>query len=101
MAGDDERRPVPSPRVADLGPGGDPLWDPDRLASDVLAALPLSWEQAADWAVDRRTRPREEILAMRTCKNLLAPMRLIADQLAAGPVRARIESWLDLWPQLP
>jgi hypothetical protein len=87
--------------IADLGPGDDPLWDPDRLAADVLAALPLTLEQAADWAVDWRTRPREEILALRTCKNLLAPTKMITGQLAEGPVSARIERWLRLWPRLP
>ncbi|MGW0595426.1 hypothetical protein [Streptosporangium sp. NPDC002607] len=34
--------------ITDLGPGDDPLWDPDQLALDVLKALPLSLEQAAD-----------------------------------------------------
>ncbi|WP_431933855.1 hypothetical protein [Nonomuraea jabiensis] len=87
--------------IADLGPGEDPLWDPDRLASDVLAVLPLNLEQAVDWAVDWRTRPGDEILALRTCKNLLAPMKLIIDQLAEGPARAEIYRWLNLWPQLP
>lgn len=87
--------------IADLGPGEDPLWDPDRLASDALAALPLSLEQAAEWAVDWQTRRRDEILALRTCKTLLAPLKLITDQLTERLVRARIDRWLDLWPQLP
>ncbi|GGP09944.1 hypothetical protein GCM10012278_47620 [Nonomuraea glycinis] len=87
--------------IADLGPDDDPLWDPDRLASDVLAVLPLSLEQAAEWAADWRTRSRDEILALRTCKNSLSPMKVVADQMAEGPVRARIDRWLKLWPELP
>lgn len=87
--------------IVDLGPGDDPLWDPDRLASDVLEALPLSRKQAADWAVDWQRRSRDEILALRTCKILLAPMKVITDRVAEEPLRTRIDRWLDLWPQLP
>lgn len=87
--------------IADLGPGDDPLWDPDRLASDVLEALPLSRKQAADWAVGWQRRSRDEILALRTCKVLLAPMKLITDRLTEGPARVRIDRWLDLWRRLP
>lgn len=87
--------------ITALGPGDDRLWDPDRLALDVLEALPLSLEQAADWAEDWRARPRDEILALRICKNLLAPMELITDRLTEGPVRTRIDRWMDLRPRLP
>lgn len=58
--------------ITALGPGDDPLWDPGRLASDVLEALPLSLEQAAGWAEDWQSHSRDEILALRICKNLLA-----------------------------
>ncbi|MEU8379374.1 hypothetical protein [Streptosporangium sp. NPDC048865] len=87
--------------ITDFDPGDDPLWDPDRLALDVLEALPLSLEQAADWAEDWRVRPRDEILALRICKNLLASMELIADRLAEGPVKTQIDRWIDLRPRLP
>ncbi|WP_440104133.1 hypothetical protein [Streptosporangium sp. H16] len=87
--------------ITDLGPGDDPLWDPDRLALDVLEALPLSLEQAADWAEDWRARPRGEILALRICKNLLAAMELITDRLEEGPMKTQIDRWMDLRPRLP
>lgn len=87
--------------IADLTPDDDPLWSPDRLASDVLQALPLDLEQARDWVTDWRTRPRHEILALRTCKSLLNPMESIVDRLAEGPVRTQIDRWLDLRPHLP
>ncbi|MEU4541491.1 hypothetical protein AB0G15_42345 [Streptosporangium sp. NPDC023825] len=87
--------------IADLVPDDDLLWSPDRLASNVLEALPLGLEQARDWAIDWRTRPRHEILALRTCKSFLGPMELIVDRLAAGPVRTQIDRWLDLRTHLP
>ncbi|MER5645389.1 hypothetical protein [Streptosporangium sp. NPDC002524] len=87
--------------IVDLAPDGDPLWSPDHLASDVLEALPLGLEQARAWMTDWRMRPRHEISALRTCKNFLGPMELIADQLAAGPVRTQIDRWLDLRAHLP
>ncbi|MEU0481508.1 hypothetical protein ABZ260_20255 [Streptosporangium sp. NPDC006013] len=87
--------------IVDLTPDDDPLWSPDQLASDVLEALPLGLEQARAWVTDWRMRPRHEIAALRTCKNLLGPMEPIADRLAAGPVRAQINRWLDLRAHLP
>ncbi|MEV7011159.1 hypothetical protein [Streptosporangium sp. NPDC051022] len=87
--------------ITDLGFGNDPLWDPDWLASDVLEALPLSLERAADWVEDWRARPLGEILALRICKNFLVPMELITDRLAEGPVRTQIDRWMDLRPRLP
>ncbi|MEV4805863.1 hypothetical protein AB0K18_38195 [Nonomuraea sp. NPDC049421] len=83
--------------ISDLGSADDPLWDPDQLVSDVLGALPLSFEQAGEWVVDWRARPREQILAMRVCKNLLAPLKLIVDQVSDG----QVERWLALWARLP
>ncbi|OUC91506.1 hypothetical protein CA984_33450 [Streptosporangium minutum] len=87
--------------IVDLAPDDDPLWSPDQLASDVLEALPLGLEQARAWVTDWRMRPRHEILALRTCKNLLGPMESIADRLAIGPVRTQIDRWLDLRAHLP
>lgn len=87
--------------IADLGPNGDPLWSADRLAADVLETLPLSLEQAREWATDWTTRPRHEIHALRTCKNLIKPIELVADRLTTGPVRTQIERWMDLRKRLP
>ncbi|MEV4377866.1 hypothetical protein [Streptosporangium sp. NPDC049644] len=86
--------------IAGLGPNGDPWWSPDRLAVDVLEAPPLSLEQAREWATDWAA-PRHEMQALRTCKNLIKPMELVADRLTAGPVRTRIERWMDLRTHLP
>ncbi|MBN6058111.1 hypothetical protein JYK22_39685, partial [Nonomuraea sp. RK-328] len=87
--------------IANLGSGSDPLWDPDRLAADVLAVLPLTLEQAADWAGDWRQHPRDEILDLRICKSLVVPLKSIIDLSAEAPARALIDRWLDLWPRLP
>ncbi|MER5319372.1 hypothetical protein [Streptosporangium roseum] len=87
--------------IADLGPNGDPLWSPDRLAMDVLETLPLSLERAREWATDWTARPRHEMHALRTCKNLIKPMELVADRLTTGPVRTQIERWMDLGTHLP
>ncbi|GAB1822876.1 hypothetical protein [Herbidospora sp. RD11066] len=87
--------------INELPPDGDPLWDPDALGADVLAALPLSLQQAQTWTADWTARPRIEILALRTCKNLLEPMRTIADRVTAEPLRTQLDQWLELQPRLP
>ncbi|MDP9846989.1 hypothetical protein [Streptosporangium lutulentum] len=87
--------------IEELPPDGDPLWDPDALGADVLAALPLSLQRAQAWSTDWTTRPRIEILALRTCKNLLGSMRTIADRVTAEPLRTQVDQWLELWPRLP
>ncbi|MEV4376954.1 hypothetical protein [Streptosporangium sp. NPDC049644] len=64
--------------ITDPGPNGDPLWSPEQLAVDVLRNLPLSLEQAREWAADWTARPRHEMQALRTCKSLIKPMELVA-----------------------
>jgi hypothetical protein len=51
--------------------------------------------------VDWRTRPHDEIMTLRVCKNVLAPMKVIGDRLMEGAVAAQIDHWLKLWPRLP
>ncbi|MEU4836509.1 hypothetical protein [Streptosporangium sp. NPDC023615] len=87
--------------IADLGPNGDPLWSADWLAADVPETLPLSLEQAREWATDWTVRLRHEMHALRTCKNLIKPMELVADRLTTGPVRTQIGRWMDLGKCLP
>ncbi|WP_203971189.1 hypothetical protein [Planotetraspora silvatica] len=87
--------------IRELPSDGDPLWDPDVLGADVLAALPLALLEAQAWSTDWATRPRVEILALRTCKNLLGSMRTIADRVTGEPLRTQLDQWLELWPRLP
>ncbi|WP_067173624.1 hypothetical protein [Microtetraspora niveoalba] len=87
--------------ISDLGPMGSSLWNPDSLAADILAALPLRLEQAAEWAGNWQQRPRKEILALRRCKNLLGPAQRIRDYLSTTPTARELDQWLALREQLP
>ncbi|MEU7885657.1 hypothetical protein AB0B54_09170 [Microbispora bryophytorum] len=87
--------------INDLGPMGSSLWNPDALAADILAALPLQLEQATEWATNWQQRPRTEILALRRCKNLLGSAQYIRDYLSTTPTARRLDQWLTLREQLP
>ncbi|MFC0866298.1 hypothetical protein ACFHYQ_28790 [Sphaerimonospora cavernae] len=71
--------------IDDLGPTGSPLLNPDALAVDILAALPLQREDAAEWAPNWQQRSHTEIRALRQCKNLLAPAQIIRNYLSTTP----------------
>ncbi len=87
--------------IVNLGPTDSPLVNPDALAADILAALPLRREDAAEWAPGWRRRSHAEILALRQCKNLLAPAQVIRHRLSAGPTVRVLDQWLDLRERLP
>ncbi|MFF4773352.1 hypothetical protein [Microtetraspora fusca] len=87
--------------IDDLGPTGSSLWNPDALAADILAALPLRRERAATWAANWQQRPRSEILTLRQCKSLLAPAQSIRGYLSKTPTTTELDEWLGLREQLP
>jgi hypothetical protein len=87
--------------IVDLSPMGSSLCNPDALATDILAALPLGREQATAWAANWQQRPRTGILALRQCKNLLAPAQSIRGYLSKTPTARELDQWLALREQLP
>ncbi|WP_433351503.1 hypothetical protein ACQP25_00360 [Microtetraspora malaysiensis] len=87
--------------IDNLGPTCSPLLNPDALAMDILAALPLQLEDAAEWATNWQQRPHVEILTLRQCKNLLAPAQAIRGYLATTPTARALDQWLALCEQLP
>lgn len=87
--------------IKDLPPDADPLWNPDLLGSEVLAALPLDHAEAESWLADWPTRSATDILALRRCKNLIGSVRPVADMITERDVALRLAAWLSLWPRLP
>lgn len=87
--------------IAELGATDDALWNPDALGADILQSLPLGREQAEEWSRDWRQRPVPEILDLRRCKNLLGSASSINTRITDAGVRAEIDQWLTLRPQLP
>ncbi|MBD3148410.1 hypothetical protein [Microbispora bryophytorum] len=87
--------------INNLGPASVPIVDPDALVADILAALPLRLEDAAEWAPGWRQRSLAEILALRQCKNLLAPAQIVRHRLSVGPPVRVLDRWLALRERLP
>jgi hypothetical protein len=87
--------------IDNLGPTGSPLANPDALVADILAALPLRLEDAAEYASGWQQRSHAEILALRQCKNLLAPAQAIRHRLSVGPTARVLDRWLALRERLP
>jgi hypothetical protein len=76
------------------------LLDPDHIVELLLAALPLSPEAAAsigDW----RTLDREEILRLRTAKNLLKPAIAALRAAQGDALDERVKPWEAVLPRLP
>lgn len=87
--------------IDSLGATRSPLLNPDSLAMDILAALPVELEDAAEWAPDWRQRPHTQIRVLRQCKNLLAPAHIIRSHLSATPTARALDQWLALRARLP
>ncbi|WP_182908888.1 hypothetical protein [Microbispora sp. H13382] len=87
--------------IENLGPTDAPLSNPDALAMDILTALPLQLRDAAQWVTNWRQRPHTEILALRQCKNLLAPAQGIRGHLSVTPTAEALDQWLALRERLP
>ncbi|MEN3535182.1 hypothetical protein AAH991_08750 [Microbispora sp. ZYX-F-249] len=87
--------------IENIGPTDAPLFNPDALAVDILAALPLRLEDAAEWVTTWRQRPPAQILALRQCKNLLASAPAIRGHLSVTPTAEALDQWLALRERLP
>lgn len=80
--------------IEQLGPDGDPDWDPDVLAGDTLAALTLDADQATAMASNWRDLPREEISDLYRHRNLTFHVDRLVGYLPAGPARERLIGWV-------
>ncbi|RZU13147.1 hypothetical protein [Streptomyces sp. BK239] len=80
---------------------GVPLLDPQIVLESALAAMPLSPGEAVRCAGHWRELDREQILALRTIRRLLAPVRRLAPLLAEHPRWAEVQVWERLAPDLP
>ncbi|WP_405619276.1 hypothetical protein [Streptomyces sp. NBC_00076] len=85
-----------------VGPrAGVPLLDPEAVLEGALAAMPLSAEEAARSAPHWRELDREQIMALRMIRRLLAPVRTLGPLLAACPRWVEFQEWERLADDLP
>ncbi|RBQ21912.1 hypothetical protein DP939_04370 [Spongiactinospora rosea] len=87
--------------ITDLGPNGDPEWDPDVLGADILHVLPLDREQAATWSLNWEERPISEIRSLRHCKNLLSSAKMLRPHLTDPTIITELDQWLTVREHLP
>jgi len=87
--------------IENLGPTSDPLWDPPSLAADILASLTLDPAEAGAMAAHWRDLPIDRIRELRRHKSRIGPAATLPAVLPPGPVRDRLQIWLDLRPLLP
>lgn len=80
--------------IEQLGPDGDPHWDPAVLAADTLAMLTLDADQAIAMARNRRDLPREQIRDLHRHRDLTCHVDQLAGHLPAGPARERLVGWV-------
>ncbi|MFJ1735836.1 hypothetical protein [Streptomyces sp. NPDC088254] len=80
---------------------GVPLLDPQIVLESALAAMPLSPDEAVRCAGHWRELDREQILALRMIRRLLAPVRGLAPLLAEHPRWAEVQVWERPAPDLP
>ncbi|MFD2688034.1 hypothetical protein ACFS5L_24835 [Streptomyces phyllanthi] len=78
-----------------------PLLDPGPVLEQALDALPMGPEEAAELAPRWRELDRPRILALRTIRLRLAPVRVLAPYLADHPRWGEYETWEQLIGELP
>jgi hypothetical protein len=85
-----------------VGPrAGVPLLDAEAVLERALAAMPLSAPEAARSAPRWRELDREQIMALRMIRRLLAPVRSLGPLLAGYPRWAEFQEWERLADDLP
>ncbi|WP_028568998.1 hypothetical protein [Salinispora tropica] len=67
------------------------------VLEDLPIALELAWAKAPFW----RTSSTDEIREMRFAKNLLSPLKPIAERGLNSDDSAQVDAWLGLLPSLP
>lgn len=87
--------------IEHLGPGEDPDWNPEALAADTLAVLPVDANQAATLSAKWRDLPIKQISELRRHKNLTAHVDRLVGYLQEGPTKDRLIAWLGVRAQLP
>ncbi|MFI9762125.1 hypothetical protein ACIHFB_29835 [Streptomyces sp. NPDC051963] len=85
-----------------VGPrAGVALLDPEAVLERALTAMPLSPREAAWSAPHWRELDREQIMALRMIRRLLAPVRPLAPFLADHPRWDEFQEWERLVGDLP
>ncbi|MGW2823972.1 hypothetical protein ACWC24_23705 [Streptomyces sp. NPDC001443] len=85
-----------------VGPrAGVALLDPEPVLERALAAMPMSPAEAARWAPHWRELDREQILALRMIRRLLAAVRSLAPLLAGHPRWGEVQEWERSADDLP
>ncbi len=85
-----------------VGPrAGVALLDPGPVLERALEAMPMSPREAAEAAPRRRELDREQMLALRMIRRLIAPVRPLAPLLRDHPRRPEFEEWEGLAGELP
>lgn len=87
--------------VATVGPSSDSLRNPDAMVAIFLDELPMEFDEATALAANWRQANREDIIRLRSIKNLLTPFvnaeRLISDAVGKEAIR----KWMTLLDRLP
>jgi hypothetical protein len=85
-----------------VGPrAGVALLDPGPVLERALAAMPMSPREAAGAAPRWRELDRDQIMALRMIRRLLAPVRSLAPLLEDHPRWSEFEEWEELAGELP
>lgn len=79
--------------IEQLGPDGDPDWEPEALAADTLAVLTLDADQAVAMAANRRDLRREQIHDLHRHRDLTGHVDRLVAHLPAGPARQSLLGW--------
>ncbi|MEV7227204.1 hypothetical protein AB0M79_09295 [Polymorphospora sp. NPDC051019] len=85
--------------IEHFGPGADPTWDPETLATDTLLALGV--DPAEVPAVDWRGLTVEEIGRLRRYKNLTAHLDRLISYLPPGATKDELAAWIQVRGRLP
>ncbi|MFE9439109.1 hypothetical protein ACFYO2_08895 [Streptomyces sp. NPDC006602] len=88
--------------LGQVGPrAGVALLDPEAVLERALAAMPMPAQEAARSAPHWRELDREQIMALRMIRRLLAPVRPLAPLLADHPRWDEFQEWERLADDLP
>ncbi|MFE2572037.1 hypothetical protein [Streptomyces mirabilis] len=76
-------------------------WDPDLLASDILATLTLTPTHARELSCHWHALPTDQIAELRRLKNGTAPLQRLLRHLQPGPTCDQAREWLAVRDLLP
>lgn len=85
-----------------LGPDeSDPDWNPNVVASDILAVLTLTPATAREMSSHWQILPIDQIASLRRHKNATAPLQQLLRHLQPGPTHDHAREWLAVRDLLP